>query len=210
MLPNQDVYYLQNNRPEPGQTPDELLDAVEGAFGQRAKEHFFALRRILPDLRGLEIIDNDNRGLAESAEGGFSRLPWRRYELENYIVTPQILIDYVQPDTPDLFDDQRATILSALMLEQIFDGNATDYANYSEANPATQSTIWRAQTQTKKLSLFAEGFFRRVADATGTPMLLRKRDLYRLVERQDPGAIDPDVSSKLNAIEQLLQPQSSD
>jgi len=204
------VYYLQDNRPEPGQTPEELLDAVEGAFGQRARDHFFALRRILPDLQGLEIIDNDNRGLNETRDGGFCRLPWRRYELENYIISPQALLDWVQPETADLFADQRTTILDTLMREKIFDENAADFANYSEANPATQSTIWRAQTQTKKLSLFAEEFFRRVAEATGTPMLLRKRDLYRLVERQHPDSIDPDVSLKLDAIHQLLQPQSSD
>ena len=204
------VYYLQDNRPEPGQTPEELLDAVEGAFGQRARDHFFALRRILPDLQGLEIIDNDNRGLTETRDGGFCRLPWRRYELENYIISPQALLDWVQPETADRFADQRTTILETLIREKIFDGNAADFANYSEANPATQSTIWRAQTQTKKLSLFAKEYFRRVAAATGAPMLLRKRDLYRLVERQHPDSIDPDVSLKLDAIHQLLQPPSRD
>lgn len=204
------VYYLQDNRSEPGQTPAELLDAVEGAFGQRARDHFFALRRILPDLQGLEIIDNDNRGLTETRDGGFCRLPLRRYELENYIISPQALLDRVQPETADLFSDQRTTILDTLIREKIFDENAADFANYSEANPATQSTIWRAQTQTKRLSLFAEEFFRRVAEATGPPMLLRKRDLYRLVERQHPDSIDPDISLKLDAIHQLLQPPSRD
>ncbi len=110
----------------------------------------------------------------------------------------------------DLFADQRTTILDTHIRENIFDENAADFANYTEANPATQSTIWRAQTQTIKLSLFAEEFFRRIAEATGTPMLLRKRDLYRLVERQHPDSIDPDVSLKLDAIHQLLQPPSSD
>jgi ABC-type cobalamin/Fe3+-siderophores transport system ATPase subunit len=202
------VYYLQDNRPEPGETPDELLDAVEGSFGQRAKAHFSALRRILPNLRALEIIDNDNRGLVETSEEGFTRLPWKRYELENYIISPQILLDWAQSESFDLFGDQRTAILDALIFEKIFDGNDPDYSNYLVANPATQSTIWRAQTQTKKLSVFAEEFFRRVAEATGSSMLLRKRDLYRLVERQPPDSIDPDVNLKLDAIHQLLRPQS--
>jgi hypothetical protein len=204
------VYYLQDNRPEPGETPEELLDAVEGAFGQRARAHFSALRRILPNLRALEIIDNDNRGLVETSEEGFTRLPWRRYELENYIISPQILLDWAQSESFDLFADQRTAILDALMFEEIFDGNDADYSNYSAANPATQSTIWRAQTQTKKLSVFAEEFFRRVAEATGCSMLLRKRDLYRLVERQPSDSIDPDVNLKLDAIHQLLRPQSGE
>lgn len=200
------VYYLQDNRPDPGQSPEELLDAVEGAFGQKARDHFFALRRILPDLRGLEIIDNDNRGLQDSEDGGFARLPWRRYELENYVITPQLLIDWAHPDGPDLFADQRRDILENLVLEMVFDGNDVDFENYTVANPATQSTIWRAQTQTKKLSLIAEEFFRRVADATGTPILLRKRDFFRLIERLEVGSIDPEVTSKLDAVQKLLQP----
>jgi ABC-type cobalamin/Fe3+-siderophores transport system ATPase subunit len=199
------VYYLQDNRPDPGQSPDELLDAVEGAFGQNAREHFFALRRILPDLQGLEIIDNDNRGLQDSEAGGFTRLPWKRYELENYVVTPQLLMDWAQPDGIDLFADQRKSILDDLLLEKIFDGNAADFENYSSANPSTQSTIWRAQTQTQKLSLVAEEFFRRVGEATGTPIPLRKRDLYRLIELQEVATIDPEVTLKLDAILQLLK-----
>jgi len=200
------VYYLQDNRPEPGQSPDELLDTVEGAFGEKARDHFFALRRILPHLRGLEIIDNDNRGLQNSQEGGFTRLPWRRYELENYIVTPQLLMEWAQPSVRDLFADQRQAVLDQLLLEKVFANNEADFQNYSVANPSTQSTIWRAQTQTQKLSLLAEEFFRRVAQATATPILLRKTALYRLIERQPVASIDPELIEKLDAIRQLLQP----
>lgn len=200
------VYYLQDNRPEPGQSPEDLLDAVEGAFGEKARDHFYALRRLLPDLRGLEILDNDNRGLQNSQDGGFTRLPWKRYELENYIVTPQLLMEWAQPTVADLFADQRAAILSQLLLDSVFASNDADFQNYLQANPSTQSTLWRAQTQTQKLSLLAEEFFRRVAQATATPILLRKTDLYRLIERQDLALIDPEVGEKLDAIQLLLQP----
>ncbi|MFN7899810.1 MAG: ATP-dependent nuclease [Synechococcaceae cyanobacterium] len=198
------VYYLQDNRPRPGQSPEELLDAVEGAFGQKARDHFFALRNILPKLRGIEIIDNDNRGLQESSAGGFRRLPWKRYELENYLVTPDLLMEWVHADGIDLFADQRQTILDGLLLDQIFDDNQADFENYSQANSSTQNTIWRAQTQTKKLSLFAEEFFRRCAAATGTAIALRKGDFYKLISRQSMASIDPEISEKLDAIFELL------
>ena len=178
------VYYLQDNRPVAGQNPDDLLDAVEGAFGQKAREHFFALRNILPQLRGLEIIDNDNRGLQPTAAGGFERLPWKRYELENYVVNPDLLIEWAR--------QERA-----------------DFNNYSQANQSMQNTLWRAQTQTQKLSLFAEEFFRRIAEATSTRILLRKSDLYRLIERLDPASIDPEVAAKLDAILKLLKANRS-
>jgi len=200
------VYYLQDNRPNPSQSPQEQLDAVEGAFGQKARDHFFALRRILPDLRGLEIIDNDNRGLQPSDEGGFCRSPWKRYELENYFVTPQVLLDWAQPDDADLFCDQRLATLDQLILAMIFDGSDSDFANYQAANTATQATLWRAQTQTKKLSLFAENYFRHLANATGCQIMLRKRDLYRLIERYDINSIDREVVEKLDAIYRLVQP----
>ena len=198
------VYFLQDYRPAPGQNPEELLDAVEGAFGQSARDHFFALRNILPKLRGLEIIDNDNRGLQESNAGGLRRLPWKRYELENYLITPDLLMEWVHIDGVDLFGDQRQAILDRLLLEQIFDDKQDDFENYSKANASTQKTIWRAQTQTRKLSLFAEEFFRRCAAATGTPISLRKGDFYQLISMQPVASIDPEISEKLDTILELL------
>jgi hypothetical protein len=84
------VYYIQDIR-SMAQSAVEVLDAVEGAFGKRAKKHFEDLKRILPHLRGLEIIDADTRDLKDENLGPFARLPWRRYEIENYFVTPQLL-----------------------------------------------------------------------------------------------------------------------
>jgi hypothetical protein len=199
------VYYLQDNHPVSSHDPDELLDRVEGAFGKTARDHFFALRQLVPKLRGLEIIDDDNRNL-KCSEGELTRLPWRRYELENYVVTPELLIEWAQPSVTDLFADRRAAILDQLLLEQVFDQDEEDFHNYRQANTSTQRTIWRAKTQTKKLSLLAEKFFQLVADATGSPLLLRKTDFYRMIERQDPISIDPEVNEKLDAIQRLLQP----
>jgi ABC-type branched-subunit amino acid transport system ATPase component len=203
------VYYIQDIR-SMAQSAVEVLDAVEGAFGKRAKKHFEGLSRILPHLRGLEIIDADTRDLRDENLGPFARLPWRRYEIENYFVTPQLLLDWAHSDGMDLFVDQRQRILDQLILELVFDGQPADFENYLTANSSTQSTIWRAQTQAKKLSSLAEEFFRQLAEATCLPMLLRKGDLYRLIERQDPAEIDPEVSLKLDAIQRLLQPVSSD
>ena len=132
-------------------------------------------------------------------------MPWKRYELENYVVNPDLLIEWVRQERADLSIDQSKAILDQLILDQVFDGNMADFNNYSQANPSMQNTLWRAQTQTQKLSLFAEEFFRRIAEATGTRILLRKSDLYRLIERLDPASIDPEVAAKLDAILKLLK-----
>jgi ABC-type glutathione transport system ATPase component len=47
------VYYLQDNYPEADRSPEAELERVEGGYGLKPEEHFHALRRMLPDLRGL-------------------------------------------------------------------------------------------------------------------------------------------------------------
>ena len=56
------------------------------------------------------------------------------------------------------------------------------------------------------MSLFAETYFRYLANATGGPIMLRKRDLYRLIERCDVNSIDLEVVDKMDAIYRLVQP----
>lgn len=201
------VYYLQEARPAVESGQDEVLDAVEGAFGQKARDHFYALRSILPELRGLEIIAEDHRGLKSAESSGFLRLPWKRSELENALVTPALLMDWGQPEGVDLFTDQRQRILDGLILEQVFDGHRTDFDNFCRANPSTQSTIWRAQTQGRKLTSLAEAFFTRIAVATGTAILLESRDLHRLIARLDGRLIDPEISTVLDRIAAVLAPR---
>jgi hypothetical protein len=125
------------------------------------------------------------------------------------VVNPDLLIEWVRQEKADLFIDQGKEILDQLILDQIFDSNTADFNNFSQANQSTQNTLWRAQTQTQKLSLFAEEFFRRIAEATSTRILLRKSDLYRLIERLDPASIDPEVAAKLDAILKLLKANRS-
>lgn len=55
-----------------------------------------------------------------------------------------------------------------------------------------------------KLSTFAEEYFRRIAAATATPMLLRKGLLHELVDICDPEEMNGDVKAKLDALHKLL------
>ena len=93
-----------------------------------------------------------------------------------------------------------------LILEQVFDGGVEDFSNYQKLDASTRKTLWRAQTQNKKLSLFAEEFYRRLAKATGTRMLARKADLHELVTLCDPADLNGEVREKLDAMQRLLSP----
>ncbi len=88
---------------------------------------------------------------------------------------------------------------------EVFDGNQEDFANYRKADASTSKTLWRAQTQGKKLSRFAEEFYRRLADETGKGMLSRKGELHSLVAECDPGDLNGEVREKLDALLCLLK-----
>lgn len=200
------VYYLQDNYPEAERTPDAELERVEGGYGLKPEEHFHALRRMLPELRGLAIQDNDGRNRTDARAGELGRVVWRRYEAENYFVTPELLLAEGRRAlaNDELFAQQPAEVLRQLMLEQVFDGSEEDLANYERADESTRKTIWRAQTQQRKLSVFAEAYFRNLARATGTAMAYTKGGLHDLVARCDAAELNGEVKEKLDAIVTLL------
>jgi ABC-type branched-subunit amino acid transport system ATPase component len=201
------VYYLQDNFPGSDRSLDDELDRVEGGYGLRAPEHFHALQGMIPDLRGLEIRDNDGKPHREGAQGGLQIRMWKRYEPENYFITPELLSAWADKHltNEDLFAQTRRKLLEDLILRVVFEDNREDFENYQKADHSTRKTLWRAQTQSKKLSLFAEEFFRRLAHETGTRMLARKGELHALVDLCDPGDLNGEVREKLDALHDLLK-----
>lgn len=200
------VYYLQDNFPGPARAGDEELERVEGGFGMPAREHFSALAAMLPELRGLAIYDHDGRPKREVRGGGLAEVQWRRYEPENYFVTPELLEQWVEYKLgpQELFNTVRTDVMKALLREQIFTESPDDLGNYLRADGPTRETLWRAQTQHLKLSAFAEEYFRRIATATATPMLLRKGNLHELVATCDAGDLNGEVGEKLDELLKIL------
>ena len=204
------VYYLEDNFPESERSQQAELQRVEGGYGLSADMHFGALKRMLPDLRGLSIQDNDGKGRPEGAQGGLSKLVWKRYEAENYFISPELLLASAkQPEAEgDLFHGVPKEVLQELLLERVFDGSQVDLENYNRADSSTRKTLWRAQTQNRKLSSFAEEFYRRLATRSAAPMLWRKGELHELVALCDAAELNGEVREKLDALQVLLQPQA--
>ena len=201
------VFYVQDNYPEP--EPDSALERVEGGFGVIPRQHFFALRPMLPELRGLAILDGNARQRQDSDEGGLNTTYWRRYEIENYIVTPEVLracTAHAYRDLPlfDRFRRETDEVLDELTLDRVFDGRNRDFLTWKGMDPDAARLLWEARTERLKLSDFAEEFFRRLADRLGHAMLLRKRDLHRLVDFMDAEAIADEVSEKLELLAELF------
>ncbi|MFZ3124816.1 MAG: AAA family ATPase [Acidovorax sp.] len=201
-------FYVQNNYPD--QNLDAELERVEGGFGVTPQQHFYGLRKLLPELRGLAILDNDGRDRQSVLDGPLKIVYWKRYEAENYFVTPDLLRRYAASQYPegDLFAEQTLTaideVLDALVLEQVFDGVYADFDVWRQASQELSRVLWEAKTERRKLSAFAEEFFRRLAERMGGGLLLRKGELHRLVALVPPEAIAAEVKEKLDRLAEVF------
>lgn len=200
-------FYVQNNYPDTSM--DSELERVEGGFGITPRVHFNGLHDLLPNLKGLAILDNDGNNRQNSVEGRLTFTYWRRYEAENYFVTPEVLRRYAIEGnvTPQLFDASRLEVdevLDALILERVFDSVEVDFLAWKHAPAEAARIVWEATTQRLKLSTFAEEFFRRLAGRLGGSMLLKKGELHRLMAVVDPKTIPAEVSDKLDLLQSLF------
>ena len=201
------AFYVRDNFPEVNL--DSELERVAGGFGTSPKQHFFALRALVPKLRGLAILDNDGRQRQDSADGGLQISYWRRYESENYFVTPAVLKTYAIHAYRDLplfnqFQSEIDEVLDGLILQRVFAGHTADYATYQGLAADAARLVWEARTERQKLGDFAEEFFRRLAHRLAHPMLLRKSELHRLVHFVDPQDIPEEVAQKLDLLASLF------
>lgn len=200
-------FYVQNNYP--GRSLESELERVEGGFGITPREHFKGLRDLLPALRGLAILDNDGRGRQSSVEGALTLSYWRRYEAENYFVTPDLLRQYAQARYGDMtlfggHQEEIAEVLDALILETVFENLDADFQTWKQLPADAARIVWEAKTEHLKLSTFAEEFFRKLAVRIGGQMLLKKGELHQLVAMADVKAIPAEVGEKLNLLASLF------
>lgn len=200
-------FYVENNYPGP--TMESELERVEGGLGITPKDHFDGLRKLIPGLRGLAILDSDTRSRRDDTSGHLRTYYWKRYEVENYFIDPAVLREFVHREDPRAGQHSRE-ILDALVRETVFEGNSSDFETWQRSEPAAAKLIWEAKTQRLELSAFAEEFFRRLSQAAGAPMLLRKGEFHRLVELVDPASVPAEVIEKLDLLADLFQAAGRD
>jgi len=205
---NPNVFFVENVYNEP--TLDSEIEKVEGGFGITPREHFHKLRKLLPGLRGLAILDNDGRGRQDSEDQSLQIRYWRRYEIENYFITPELLLNYVAKRNLELGLFAIAAgpadeVMSELVRERVFGGDQEQYLVWKNSPIDAKQLIWEAKTQNVKLSSFAEEFFRRLSKRMDLAMLLTKGELHRLVDEVSPGAVAREVAEKLDVVAELFR-----
>ncbi len=190
---------------------------VEEGFGITPQKHFFGLRQMVPDLRGLAILDSDSKIRHDQDEGGLHITRWKRYGCENFFVAPDVLLKYAKDqysNAPQFsfgdFERDMSDVLDTLTVERVFDRQESDFATWKNLGSGAARLLWDAKTKSVKLSDFAEEFFRRLADRLGHPMLLRKSELHHLVPFSSAEAIVDEVHEKLDSLARLLNPPVPD
>jgi AAA domain, putative AbiEii toxin, Type IV TA system len=76
-----------------------VAETRPGAPGILARDHYDALRLVRDDLPGLQLLDGDARAEIQATAitgQGLQRLRWRRYEIESYLVHPDVLARFVE------------------------------------------------------------------------------------------------------------------
>lgn len=204
------AFYVQNNFPLQNQEAE--LERVEGGFGITPKDHFDGLRNIIPGLQGLVILDGDGQSRQDWERGPLKFRYWRRYEAENYFITPDVLRNFALNQYPadELFSVSAPAaieeVLSEALTDRVFDGNEDDYRTWREASAEAARLVWEAKTRALKLSDVAEDFFRRLAYRVGGPMLLRKGEFHRLVPLAPLSpAAEREVREKLDCLEAVFR-----
>ncbi len=171
-----------------------FFHANEGRSPREARGHLFAVRAIHPTIRGLLLLDGDNRGLPdrEISTDGLTIRRWTRYEIENYLLIPDAIKRTLGP-TDNLFvaeEGRKAVEYLRQQLPPVF------FDNPLHDNPVVNSVPASKQ-------LLPQMF-----EAAGRPM--EKSDFFLIASNMRPDEIHPEVIEVLDMIAALLPPENID
>jgi ABC-type branched-subunit amino acid transport system ATPase component len=203
------TFYVACNYPQ--KSAESELERVEGGFGISPKDHFYGLRKLIPGLQGLAILDNDGRNPADYTDeaAGLKIRYWKRYEVENYLITPELLRDYCAAKRQELglFGPDRQAVeeaLHATIREWLFQEEEKDFETWKNAPADAAHLIWESRTRQIKLSAFTEDFFWQLAEKTQRTLLLTKGEFHLLTDFADPRRIPEEIVVKLDLLKDLF------
>lgn len=205
------TFYVQDNYPDP-KGLNTQLDRVEGGFGITPKEHFHGLSNIIPQLEGLAILDGDNQGRRDFDEGKLKVVYWKRYEIENYFITQDLLEEYTMKHygAMELFYSKEVSrIRDKLIYERIFEGDKKSFLTWKKASPDVAALLWQAKAERIKLSDYAEEYFKELGEALQHTALLTKGTLHELVPLVDSAEIHGEIGEKLDLLRHLFENANS-
>lgn len=160
-----------------------------GRNPREAKGHLFALRAIRPEIRGLLLIDGDNREIndREISTEGLVVVRWHRYEIENYLLVPDA-IQRMLTGEGDLFGSAAAAraveYLRTQLPDAFFPSPLSDAIEAAVEVPASKKLLPQ------------------MFESAGRPM--EKSDFFLIAEAMRPDEVHPDVKHVLDRISELV------
>ena len=156
---------------------------------RRASDHFHGLREAKPDLVGVAIYDR--LAAPPPDDPHLLHLTWQRRELENYLCRREVLLAFAEAEGRRLQGDLFGATRRERMEECIA---AIEQALQTLGGPAPWGPDIKASDE------FLDPLFARFYAGLGSPNLLRKTDYHQLARFLEAGAIDVEVTAKLDAI----------
>jgi predicted ATPase len=157
----------------------------QGRHPKEARGHFFALLAIKPQIKGVLLLDGDNRKLPDheiSAEG-LSIIRWKRYESESYLIHPQALERFISNHALPMFVQNAMEYFQSEIPPAVYK-NPKDEHDYFTSTPASKTLL--------------PNFFNR-ADYR-----MPKSEYYLVAEQMRPEEICDDVISVLDQIYSIV------
>lgn len=159
-----------------------FIHPLGGRNLREAGQHFFAMQAAYPNIRGLVLLDGDNRDEPdeETKKSGLLVLRWRRYEIENYLLVPQAIKRFVNFR---LLEDK----IDAAFWKQVPKGTDlfSDHVSLVRLEASEEFILPLLRDIYKPCS---------------------RRDLYLLAAGMTPEEIHPEVIEKLDRMASVLNP----
>ena len=194
-------FYTQESNADVIGTPPVEQYETEGLDYRR---FYSALKRLIPELRAVALFDSDGRETGDTMlSEDFKILRWRRYEFENYFITPERIEEYILLQKGKAQQPLIRKAVDEVLAEMVFDANADKVSSYYQVTEELRENLL-AHT---KMSLFAERVFRRLADLSGSPIVLNKGEFFKLIGMLKKEDVPVEVVQRLDAIYEILQPK---
>jgi hypothetical protein len=162
---------------------------IHGRDAREARAHFFGLKAIRPQVKGVLLLDGDNRNLPEREIGAdnLTVLRWKRYEIENYLLHPEALLRFVAGPDPDLFAKARRQ-------------KGEDFLKENFPPPALKDPL--KDSEFLVVTAASKSVLPEFLERTETS--LSKKDFFQIAAQMKPEEIHPEVVAKLDAMVPIL------
>ena len=208
---NLNYYYTQNTESE--NTTENEIARDYGYFSTHFKKHFNALKSVVPDFKGIAVLDSDGNQKITEKDEKFATVYWKRYELENYFIKPQVIDNWMESKLnirgtfSEVFFHEA---MNACMLKSVFNDNQQALEEFNALTSALKDSYWINNTRNIKLSHFFENVLSEYSQRSGQYIPINKGQFYELIQYLPKEQVDAEISNALDLIVEYLTPNNSE